>query len=520
MIHSAFRRSGLPGLRRGAVVLLVLSALMFNLTPAQVFVAPDGNDTTNTGTFSQPFGTIGKAYSVVAAGDTIYLRGGVYDSLLTTITLSKSGSPSARYFLVAYAGERALLDFSLMPVSSSNRGIRVSGSYWYIKGIDIKGAGDNGMHVSGSNNIIEFCSFFENHDTGLQLSNGASYNQIINCDSYHNEDPAQGNADGFAAKLDVGTGNYFYGCRSWENSDDGYDGYLRPSDDISTVLNRCWIFKNGYLKNGTASSGNGNGFKLGGSDDQTLRHNVILRNCVAFDNRVKGFDENNDKGSMTLENCTAFRNGTNYGLPGPLGTGKTLALSNCIAMGSYGSLSGFAIQTTNSWMSPFVTDSSDFVSLDTAGVRGPRQPDGSLPDLTFLHLAPGSDLIDAGTDIGMPYNGTAPDLGAFETGPLTAAAPTVLHPVSALTVRNFPNPFNPSTRILFQLPAAGAVSVRIIDLMGRQVRSFARAYSAPGEYAIEWDGKNAGSEQVASGVYFAVVTFGNARVAAKLQLLR
>ena len=56
--------------------------------------------------------------------------------------------------------------------------------------------------------------------------------------------------------------------------------------------------------------------------------------------------------------------------------------------------------------------------------------------------------------------------------------------------------------------------------MGRQVRAYDHSYSAPGEYAIEWDGRNAGSEQVASGVYFAVVTFGNARVVAKLQLLR
>ncbi len=43
---------------------------------------------------------------------------------------------------------------------------------------------------------------------------------------------------------------------------------------------------------------------------------------------------------------------------------------------------------------------------------GPRQPDGSLPLLNFMRLAAGSDLIDAGTNIGLPFNGTAPDLGA------------------------------------------------------------------------------------------------------------
>jgi hypothetical protein len=130
------------------------------------------------------------------------------------------------------------------------------------------------MYIGGSNNIIEFCAFYENYDSGLQLGSGASNNQIINCDSYYNADIGQGNADGFSPKLDVGTGNYFYGCRSWQNSDDGYDGYLRPANDVTTTYDSCWCFKNGYLKSGGVSSGDGNGFKTGGSDDKTLMHNV------------------------------------------------------------------------------------------------------------------------------------------------------------------------------------------------------------------------------------------------------
>ena len=169
-----------------------------------------------------------------------------------------------------------------MTISSTNRAVTLSGSYWHIKGIDIKGAGDNGMNISGSNNIIEFCAFYENHYTGLQLSGGASNNQIINCDSYFNSDPAQGNADGFAPKLNVGTNNYFYGCRAWQNSDDGWDGYLRPSNDVSTTLENCWCFSNGYLSDGSPSSGNGNGFKMGGSDNKDLMHNFTFKklSCI------------------------------------------------------------------------------------------------------------------------------------------------------------------------------------------------------------------------------------------------
>jgi hypothetical protein len=310
-----------------------------------------------------------------------------------------------------------LLDFSSMPVGSSNRGIRLSGSYWHIKGLSIKGAGDNGMNISGSNDIIEYCEFFENQDSGCQLGGGAANNQIINCDSYYNVDPGQGNADGFSPKLDVGTGNYFRGCRSWQNSDDGYDGYLRPSDDITTTYENCWCYKNGYLKDGSASTGNGNGFKMGGSDNKDLRHNAILKNCLSVANRVKGFDQNNDVGSMTLYNCTAFNNGTNYKIDGTiLAAGKALTVTNCISAGSGAvSLTG-GVMTTNSWMTPFSVSNADFVSVDPSAVIAARKADGSLPDITFMHLAAGSDLIDAGTNVGLPYRGSKPDLGCFESG--------------------------------------------------------------------------------------------------------
>ncbi|TWT90543.1 Pectate lyase L precursor [Pseudobythopirellula maris] len=61
-------------------------------------------------------------------------------------------------------------------------------------------------------------------------------------------------------------------------------------------------------------------------------------------------------------------------------------------------------------------NASDFLSLSRDGVDGPRGPDGSLPVLDFLRLAPGSSAIDRGADVGSPFNGMAPDLGAFESG--------------------------------------------------------------------------------------------------------
>lgn len=381
------------------------------------FVSVSGNDS-NTGlSVEVPFKTIPKAIGMVSPGDTIYVRGGTHP-YSATISITKSGTVSSNYMLIAYPGERPILDFSA--TAFGKKGFSLSASYWYIKGIDFINAGDNGMIISGGgNNVIEFCSFIGNKDSGLQLGGGTHDNKIINCDSYYNADPTDyGDADGFACKMDVGSNNSFYGCRSWLNVDDGWDGYLRGTDDVSTTLENCWTWMNGYFKDGTDAgpSANGNGFKMGGSDDRTLKHNFTLKNCVSFDNKAKGFDQNNSKGNLILYNCSGYRNvGNNYSISSALATGKVAEVKNCVSADKKISLGSFVSQVTNSWMAPFSVTADDFVSLDTTGVSGPRKPDGSLPDVNFLHLAKGSDLIDKGTDIGIPFNGTLPDLGAFES---------------------------------------------------------------------------------------------------------
>ena len=515
----------MQSVRVWGLIAATLLTIHIGIAQVAVYVSLTGSDS-NPGTIDKPYLTITKAHSVAVAGDTILVRGGSY-VLSATISLSKSGTVAKGFCLLAYPGERPLLDFSSMAVSGSNRGIQLSGSRWFIKGFDVKGAGDNGMFISGSNNTVEFCSFSENRDTGLQLGGGASNNNIINCDSYYNVDPSQGNADGFSPKLDVGTGNYFYGCRCWQNSDDGWDGYLRPSNDVTTTLENCWSFSNGYLKTGNASSGNGNGFKMGGGDNgnsDMLKHNMILKRCLAFDNRVKGFDQNNNVGSMTLNNCTAYRNGTNYSISRALDSGKTLIVVNCVALGSYGSLGSFAAQQTNSWLGTPSVANADFVSVDTAGVRGPRKPDGSLPDITFMHLAAGSRLIDAGTIIGFPYNGTAPDLGAFEYGMTTTLVnEPAASPKSFSLFQNYPNPFNPTTAISYQLPAMSGgegsavsdVKLKVFDVLGREVAVLIDAKQSAGTYQVRF---NAGA--LVSGIYFARLQAGRFSKTIKLILTK
>ncbi|MBN2610366.1 MAG: right-handed parallel beta-helix repeat-containing protein [Bacteroidales bacterium] len=483
----------------------VLVSLMYCTYSQPYYVSTTGNDN-NTGTIDNPFATIEKAIGEAEPGETIYVRGGTYQ-LVTTINISKDGAENAKISLISYPGERAILDFS--DQAFGGRGIKLTGDYWHIKGIDITGAGDNGMKIEGgSNNIIEHCAFYRNRDSGMQLDKGAANNKIINCDSYFNADPTDyGDADGFAPKMDVGSGNWFYGCRAWKNCDDGWDGYLRGTDDVTNSAENCWAFENGYLENGTdpGSQANGNGFKMGGSDDKTLKHNFTLKNCLAFSNKAKGFDQNNNKGSMTLYNCTGHANLTaNFRISQELAAGKVLIVKNCASFNGSAEIGSFAQQDKNSWLSPFTVTESDFISLDETAAYGPRKADGSLPSINYMHLVAGSDLIDAGVDVGLPYAGALPDLGCFETGLTTF---TRDHSLS-VNITCYPNPAKNSVSLRFNNVVTGKAKAELYDISGRLIQSYTNNTFISGEREISLD-----LSDIKPGIYFITLKTGQTTLA-------
>ncbi|MGL2988056.1 right-handed parallel beta-helix repeat-containing protein [Flavobacterium sp. RSSA_27] len=354
------------------------------------------------------------AFLAIKEGQTMGIHGGTY-VMTKKLVLNNSGSLGKTIQVIAIpSATRPMLDFSFMTENSSNQGILLNGNYWHIKGLDIIKAGDNGMQIKGSYNQIEFCSFSECKDTGLQLDSGAAYNKIINCDSFFNADSTLENADGFACKMNAGTRNEFIGCRAWQNLDDGWDGYLRGADNIETSYSNCWAISNGYLKDGTKGKGDGNGFKTGGSDFKDLKHQANYAFCIAVNNVADGFDHNSNRGTVTITNCSAYNNGKNYSFSAtnPL---EKLILKNSCSLGGSNSLSALVTDIShNGWQNNLVTSEADFVALNYKELLAKRKPDGSLPEVTFMHLVSSSDLIDKGINRGWPFMGSAPDIGAFE----------------------------------------------------------------------------------------------------------
>ncbi len=301
-------------------------------TPVNYYVSPDGDVTADGLTEANPT-TFHIAIAKVQPGDTILLKDGVY-KYDARIQVQTDGAPNG-YISVHPQNEndRVVFDFSAMEFNGNNRGIQVYGDYWHFKNIEVTGAGDNGMYIAGSYNIIENCMFYNNRDTGLQIGRGyahensindwPSFNMIKNCTSFGNyDDETYGeNADGFAAKLTIGYGNVFDGCIAFRNSDDGWDLFAKEdSGNIGTVvLYNCVSFENGFLPypiqredaNGKlydtyiTRDGDGIGFKLGGS---TMEGDVLLHNCLAFNNKLHGFGDNSNPGVINISNCSAINN--------------------------------------------------------------------------------------------------------------------------------------------------------------------------------------------------------------------
>jgi hypothetical protein len=308
--------------------------------------------------------------------------------------------------------------------------------------------------------------------------------------------------------LSVGGGNSFLGCRAWENCDDGWDGYLRGSNDVTTTLEDCWTWRNGYLEDGSdpGPQANGNGFKMGGGDDGNslqLMHHFILKNCLSFGNKGKGFDQNNNAGSITLLNCTAYGDRTsNYRIQRTPSVGQSVVIQNCVSFGGAVELGGFVVQERNSWMPAFEVTADDFLSVDSPNASAPRKADGSLPEMDFMHPSPGSDLVDAGADLGFPFNGNGLDLGAFESDWISAVQNLESVPSDFELYQNDPNPFNPSTTINYFLSRKADVRLAVYDPQGRQVALLVNENKPPGEHIVLWRGVDDQGRPVSSGIYF------------------
>lgn len=398
---------------------------------ATYYLSPSGNDGTGDGSIGNPWKTLNTAWGAVAAGDTIYLRGGTHAYDVMQYLQSRNGTAGNLIKIWGYPGETAVItrSGSYAVVNGVDQDlIYLEGNYLHWKDLEIA----NFTQLAGETNYPAFRagfasdSIFENikyHDNmaGMSIRGATSNTLILNCDFYRNSDPlgsdgfgtdAYDGADGLQMNYVTGTNNTIRNCRAWWNADDGFD--LWENTGTVTIEN-CWAFWNGYQPGTFLTAGNGSGIKLGQTTGTTITTKYrTVKNCIVHKNRNFGIVENALIGQSDIFNNTVSESGT-YSFWFGAWNASVSNITNNISYNDAGrDIGGSAIETTNSWQGGLTVTSGDFQSTDDTQLDDARNVDNTLPTITFMKLALGSDLIDAGTDVGLPFTGTDPDIGYTE----------------------------------------------------------------------------------------------------------
>ena len=104
------------------------------------------------------------------------------------------------------------------------------------------------------------------------------------------------------------------------------------------------------------------------------------------------------------------------------------------------------------------------------------------------------------------------------------ATARVALPKAFALAQNYPNPFNPSTTISYDIPDSKVEGVRVelkvYNLRGQLVKSLVDEVKQPGQFVVQWNGRNEDGEVTASGVYFYRIKAGDFTATRKMVLLK
>ena len=387
---------------------------------------PGYNPASPLGATDRPCPDIQTAVAMARPGDTIYIRGGLYqtqdeDQWTRIVNFEGiSGAPGLPIRLQAYESEQVTL--LSCPTNRYGIWIKPDANFIQIAGLTICGAQRAGVYCEGNDCLVEDCVFqacgasneTQAGSSGVWVIYGdravvrrclaeLNYSGIVleasddslvqDCIARDNGQPYPENGDGFRVKSC--NGGTLRRCIAYRNADDGIDA----SNSSNILIEYCVAYEGNHL---ALPDGDGQGFKVGNYSE-----NLVVRYCLAFNNLSSGIDARSSTTPLFYNN-TAYGNGGNgisTGAPGTCGTflanvsfqnehdlydAGTPALSDYNCWGDGNQVPG---QDSHS-----ISGDPRFADPDDPGVEldlnAPR-----FADAPGFHLQPGSPCIDAGFDL-------------------------------------------------------------------------------------------------------------------------
>lgn len=187
------------------------------------FVATDGSDA-NPGSLLHPWRTIYKAANSVHGGDTVYIRGGIYQE---SNIFYPSGTESAPIVIAGYRGETAIIDgywYTFPAKSSGGALLQVYGDWYTIRDLTVTRSGDQGVTAHGSHDTIDHV--YSHHNWGWGILMTGDYDVAQNSYAWSNSMVNENLMDAADESGGITCARYPAHCtiranRSWENWGEG-----------------------------------------------------------------------------------------------------------------------------------------------------------------------------------------------------------------------------------------------------------------------------------------------------------
>ena len=539
------------------ILVTVLAAYPLKGNIFYVHGSDPNSDDTNPGTFDLPFKSIQRAANAACAGDTVFIRQGVYKEGFFT---NHNGDLAQGHIVFSsYKGEKVILEGE--DVNTTNTGIIIQNDYIKLTGIEIAdwntgiwlgGAGfteisgcevhdvsfgigaGNGAHDFILNNVeihhFDLYGFDASPSGGADCYNGT----LVNCTAHTSRDPEQ-NVDGFALGHGTQHNFTFTNCTTYNV----FDGFDISSRDV--IIDRCIAYN--------CSNG---GFKL-------WQDNIKLINSISYNCEITNveLDWDGQPGASTLINCTFY--GAKVFSIWVENAADTLKMYNCIIAGGdniglafeqTGNLNYFGdyniFHSNNSARAVSVGYNDEFSTDQVKNGEWAAYSNQDFHSKTIdslntlfmnltendLHLKKEGIAVDNGTADNAPFydfegnarpSGKAWDIGAyeyqFETG-INFDETKDNYFRQQEILQNYPNPFNSSTKIVYSISEKTNVDVFVCAVNGVIVKRLFSGCQNKGDYSIIWDGTDESGKSAGNGIYLTVVKYGAGFSVIKIALLK
>jgi hypothetical protein len=384
-----------------------LTNLILNPSPGNAYyIAQDGNDS-DDGSLQHPWRTVSNAWRKSGGGDTVMVREGTYTEGEIWLTPSRQGKGEVgqMWTLRSYPGEQARF---------TNARFIVDASFVRIQGLVLDGVGSNSNIDVGDSGVPERVEILDNLFTGRQSERVVSLTCIDGLIQGNIVNITSGSVS-HAFYIKHGSNNIIR-----DNHITGMNKYGIQIYDEDKYSQYAAAIKNLLVENNTiVGSQTRSGIVVSGGDGTrppievdgvVIRNNLILNHAenailVAYEGRIR---------NISIYNNVLYGNDIGIEISADDVDGvmikNNIFLSNRYTQTDITSRINNLVISHNLYHQPASVGSG---AHDDNPIWGDpmfvNAPGGDF------HLQPNSPAIDAGVDLGLPFNGVAPDLGAFET---------------------------------------------------------------------------------------------------------